>query len=122
MSPKIFLERYLHWGFPNSSKRYTLNSKLPVSQDDNVTTFIKHHDFDVVCTASTLTKLMDDSDYNGNWDIPVVIKHHTLAGKTIKVVYIDKPLPKKHPNQHDFMIKSFKDLIRTSYCRFPSVW
>lgn len=49
-----------------------------VSQDANVEKLLETNHVDVVISSSGLKRLMDNTDYNKFWEIPVVIKQQSL--------------------------------------------
>jgi len=111
---------------PPAENEHTYNSKLPVSQDAHVKTLVDNHMIDVVISSSTLKRLMDDSNFNVEWDIPVIVKKCDIkqadgSFESKNIVYIDKPLPKRHPDNVDFNQYCVKRLIKTNLCHIPEV-
>lgn len=97
---------------------------MPVSQDANIDTLLQTNIFDVVISSSSLKKLIDYTEHNNLWDIPVIIKqikiNHDNITQDKTVIYIDKPFPKKQPIINDFMYKYHKDLIKTNFCKYEA--
>lgn len=106
---------------PPLEAEYTYNSKLPVSRDGNVTSVLQTHHVDIVISMSGIKRLMDDSDHNTTWTIPLIVKKHECksddGGQVTKnVVYIDKPLPSQWPTKPVFKEQCYKRLLKTNFC------
>ncbi|KAF2880289.1 hypothetical protein ILUMI_25885 [Ignelater luminosus] len=104
-------------------EQQTYNSKLPVSQDANISNIVKNHNIDIVISSSSMKTFMDNSDYRIAWNVPVIVKlveqkqpDGTFITKT--VVYIDKTLPKKRPDTINFNEYCHKKLVKTNFCRY----
>lgn len=76
--------------------------KTPVSEDTNASFLAHHHKAKIVISSSTLRTLVDNSapHYGKEWDIPVRIRTYTSkddSGNEVshRVVFLDKPMPKK---------------------------
>lgn len=76
--------------------------KTPVSEDPNASFLAHHHKAKIVISSSTLKTLVDNSapHYGKEWDIPVRIRTYTSkdeSGNEVsqRVVFLDKPMPKK---------------------------
>lgn len=107
------------------SDNFQLNSKLPVSQDQNIDKLLEKHPVDVVISSSALNQLSDYTDTNSKWIIPVVIKWVTVKlpdgiDFKKKVVYIDKVLPKTSPTLHEFRYYGIKKLVKSNFCHFEA--
>lgn len=105
---------------PSPSQNIIINSKKSVSEDENINKLL-HHDFDIVISSSGLKRLTNFIENTGNWDLPVIIKEVQVEPRVKrKIVYIDKPLPKKQPNVNDFCFKCHKQLIRMNFCQYEA--
>ncbi|CAL4168448.1 unnamed protein product, partial [Meganyctiphanes norvegica] len=76
--------------------------KTPVSEDENASFLAQHHKAKIVISSSTLRTLVDNSApyFEKEWDIPVRVRTYTSKdsmGNEVsqRVVYLDKPMPKK---------------------------
>nr|XP_015838956.1 PREDICTED: uncharacterized protein LOC103314281 [Tribolium castaneum] len=107
--------------FQKVAKEVLLNSKLPVSQDDNIPKLLKSHKFDAVISSSGLKQIIDYTNIKTKWIIPVVIKEiEDEGGKLRKVVFIDKVLPKVDPSPHDLNCYAYKRLLKLSFCEYEA--
>lgn len=94
--------------------------QILVSADKNIENLLENNQFDIVISSSGLNKIMYGSDVNEDWDLPVLVKQ-IKVGETVKnVVYIDKPLPKKHPTNAYFSHKCTKLMLRTNFCKYEA--
>ncbi|XP_071533028.1 little elongation complex subunit 2-like [Panulirus ornatus] len=76
--------------------------KTPVSEDPNVVYLAQKHQANIVTSTSALKTLADNygPNFDKEWDIPVEVRSYTckdVDGKesSHRVVFIDKPMPKK---------------------------
>lgn len=56
-----------------------VGSKLPVSQDENIDKLLQNHAIDVVISSSGLKRIMNGTNDNEEWNIPVVIKQKEIT-------------------------------------------
>ncbi|XP_044260128.1 uncharacterized protein LOC123008400 isoform X2 [Tribolium madens] len=103
------------------AKEVLLNSKLPVSQDDNIPKLLKNHKFDAVISSSGLKQIIDYTNIKTKWIVPVVIKEiEDEDGKLRKIVFIDKVLPKVDPSPHDLNCYAYKRLLKLNFCEYEA--
>ncbi|XP_025834382.1 uncharacterized protein LOC108737678 [Agrilus planipennis] len=112
--PMIKSKCFLNINFSDEDTMFTLNSKLPVSQDRNISKLAQHNAFQLVISSSALKRLMDCDNWNYDWDIPVIIK--TERGK--KIVFVDKTLPQKAPTVRQLNEKLYKNGLKANFCYF----
>lgn len=91
-----------------------------MSSDKNIDKLIENDDFDIVISSSGLNKIMYGSDSSDVWDLPVLVKQVKDGNKTKNVVFIDKPLPRKHPINAYFSNKCTKLMLRTNFCKYEA--
>lgn len=63
---------------------------------------------------------MYGSDNNDIWDLPVLVKQTKVGDNVKNVVFIDKPLPRKHPTNAYFSNKCVKLMLRTNFCKYEA--
>lgn len=109
---------------PEVPKMVKLNSKLPVSKDKNIDNIVENFNTNIVISSSGLKRLIDFTDLNDIWNIPVVVKQVNFkrADNVIEkrnIVFIDKPCPRTTTIM-SLNEKGHKMLLKTNFCQFEA--
>ncbi|RZC38475.1 uncharacterized protein BDFB_001399, partial [Asbolus verrucosus] len=105
---------------PKLEEEISLNSKLPVSQDQNIIKLLETHQFNAVISSSGLKQIIDYTNTKIKWIIPVVIKDISINDIKKKVVFIDKVLPKVNPSYQDLKYYAYKQLLKSNLCQYKA--
>ncbi|XP_022917698.1 uncharacterized protein [Onthophagus taurus] len=105
--------------FPNTFQKY--HSKLPVSQDGNIKKLLTSCEAEVVISASGLKRLLNFTEINSGWEIPIIIEEidyiETNGINTKRnIIFIDKPLPKIKINEANIVEKNVKIGLKANFC------
>lgn len=98
-------------------------SQLNVSEDKNILKLLQNNDFDVAISSSALKRILDYTDSNSKWLIPVKIKYISKEkekGVKKKVVFIDKTLPSSIIDPFELKYYSMKRMLKTNFCQFEA--
>jgi hypothetical protein len=102
-----------------------VNSKLPVSQDENIPKLLQNHKFDIVISSSGLKQIIDYTNTRTKWIIPVVVKEIEINNSDggiskKKIVFVDKVLPKVNPSISDLNYYAYKRLLKLNFCQYEA--